>query len=255
MMFKWKKQWLQLPILVGLVFGGGASHVEADIAHRYAVRITVLPERTSLIYPQPIRLDQVLNDAYELQQNAVYPLGSALIDPHKQPQLIVEKRRILNELRLLRTPEAINLASQLRALRYAFHESVEMDIAKVRGMPKYNPLLKQEYWVSLPVRPDYITVVDPNSARSQQLPFKANAQLRDYMADLAVSDQEVPSYQSVWVIQADRSIKYVQNLQWQAEPHFISPGALVYIGLENLPDDYRELNANIARLLANRLEL
>jgi hypothetical protein len=231
------------------------SQADAETPNIYATRVTLLPSQITLSYSQDVRFSQVLSDAYAQSNNDVYPLGTALIDPHKQTIIDTQKRVIMRQLTQLDTPEATNLAKQLDSLPLVYHEQIATDLTKVRVSPKLNPLIKKDYWLSLPKRPAHIKVFDPALDHSMTMALQKNADLRDYLAKLSQVTKKDRSHDSAWVIQADRAVYHVDNLAWKNTLHFLSPGAIVFIGLQNLPDDYRDLNANIAHLLAFRLEL
>ncbi|NLQ19073.1 hypothetical protein HGG82_15835 [Marinomonas sp. M1K-6] len=242
---------LQGLLLSGWLFLAAFSHSAlADNAN-----VTLLQSQVSLSYPQEVRFSQLLSDAYAQLSYEVYPLGSALINPNKQAVVEAKKQAVLRQLAQLKTPAATHLAKQLNALRLVYHEDMVFDPIKVRIRTKLDPMIKGEYWLSLPKRPMHITVFDPALEQGLKMPLNNNADLRDYLAKLPYVTKEGQPYDSAWVIQADRTVYQARDLQWKNTLYFLSPGAMVFIGLPNLPDEYRDLNANIAHLLAFRLEL
>ena len=254
-------RFIRKSLLRTLLFGGillitalSSRHVIAETANTFTTRITLLPSQITLSYSQDVRFSQVLSDAYAQSNEEIYALGTGLIDPHKQTMIDTQKRVIMRQLMRQNTPEATNLAKQLDALPLAYHEPIATDLTRIRVSSKLNPLIKQDYWLSLPKRPTHIKVFDPALDHSVTMALQENANLRDYLAKLSqITKQD--RHESAWIIQADRVVYQVDNLAWKNTLHFLSPGAIVFIGLPNLPDEYRDLNANIAHLLAFRLEL
>ncbi|MCC4275257.1 capsule biosynthesis GfcC family protein [Marinomonas communis] len=217
--------------------------------------ITLLPSQALLSYSQNVRWGQVLLDAYSQSESDVYALGVSLIDPHKQPMIEVQKQRVLRQLMLLNTPETLNVARQINSLKFAYQKPVESSLIKVQGHQKRNPLLNQEYWLYLPERPEYIKLVSPKKENITSLNIKYNVELRDYLADFSGMNKGDQPYNTVWIIQADRKTYQVNELTWSDKIHYLSPGAIVFTGLQDLPYEFRNLNGDIAQLLSHRLEL
>ena len=217
--------------------------------------ITVLPNQTLLTYPQGVRLSQVLSDAYAQADYPVYSLGTTLVDPHRQPIVEVQKQKVLRQLMLLNTPEALNLAVQINSMRFVYYQEIESDPNKVQAFAKRNPLLNQEFWLYLPKRPNYIKIVSPQRSTTSVLDIQYNAELRDYLATFADAEKEDQPNDSLWIIQADRKIYPVSDLTWSDKLYFLSPGAMLFTGLQDLPYEFRDLNGDIAQLLSHRLEL
>ena len=217
--------------------------------------ITLLPSQTLLTYPQSVRLSQVLSDAYDQAYYPVYSLGLGLIDPHKQPIVEMQKQKIMHQLMLLNNQEARNLASQIDSMRFVYYQDVEKNLNNVQFFSKRNPLLSQEFWLYLPERPNYVKVVSPQQSVTTVLDIQYNAELRDYLAALSGKGQDDLNYDSLWIIQADRKVYRVNDLSWGDKRYFLSPGAMVFTGLQGLPYELRDLNGDIAQLLSHRLEL
>ena len=217
--------------------------------------VTVLPSQTLLTYSKSVRLAEVLFDAYDQVDYAVYSLGTTLVDPHKQPMVEVQKQKVLRQLMLLNTPETLNLAIQINNMRFVSYQNIETNPNKVLVLPKINPLLNQEFWLYLPERPDYVKVVSPQRSTTTVLDIQYNAELRDYLAIFAGAEKEDQPYDSLWIIQADRKVYSVSDLTWSDKLYFLSPGAMLFTGLQDLPYEFRDLNGDIAQLLSHRLEL
>ncbi len=250
------KDMLRMTLLSGLLFIGVFSPLtSADVGTSNVTKITLLPSQITLSYSDAVRFSQVLSDAYAQLNYDVYTLGTTLINPHKQSVVDAQKHTILRQLKRLNTPEAVNLANQLSALRFAFHEPMVTDPVKVRIQAKLNPMVRGEYWLSLPKRPSDISVFHPAQGNYLSLPVNSGDHLKDYLTKLDGTIEWDGDYDSAWIIQADRKVYHVKDIQWKSTLYFLSPGAMVFVGLHNLPDEYRDLNADIAHLLAFRLEL
>ncbi|WP_417528923.1 capsule biosynthesis GfcC D2 domain-containing protein [Marinomonas shanghaiensis] len=250
MMLFSKTSIIQSMLLSGWICLIGLSQsVMADNTH-----ITVLQKQVILSYQEEVRFSQILNDANSQLQYEFYPLGSSLINPRKQPIVEMQKQFVLKQLAELNTPAANHLAEKVNSLHLVYHEKMSLDFIKVRTKHKLNPIVKGEYWLSLQKRPTDVTIFDSAQNKFKNISLNKSFDLRDYLEEFSLASEQ-PPYDSVWIIQADRSIYQVKDLQWKNTLYFLSPGAMVFIGLPNLPDDYRDLNANVAHLFAFRLEL
>lgn len=214
-------------------------------------KVILLSEKISLSYSQEVRLSQVLSDASLHIKHPIYPLGSALIAPDKQ--LLIDKKlaTVLNQLTTLNTPESSNIYNQLSRLNFVYREPVEMNISKVRVTPNKDPMIRGNYWLYLPKRPSNILILDSQQEHSLAIPMYAGANLKQYLQTLPESSH----YNSVWVIQADQHKYQANNIQWKNILYFLSPGAIIFTGLDNLPKQYSNLNTDIVDLLTYQLEL
>ncbi|MCB5161531.1 capsule biosynthesis GfcC family protein [Marinomonas algarum] len=215
-----------------------------------AANITLLQSKTTLTYSSDVRLSQVLQDAHHQLDYEVYPLASGLINPSKQTPVTNVKNSIVTQLQSLQRKDANRLASQLTSLSFVFFEPINMDVDKVRVGEKLDPLLKKDYSLSLPRRADHILIVNAAQDHSTHTPFQTNKGLKPYLTLLPSTQQ----YSSVWIIQPDRQVYYVDNIQWRHQRVFIAPGATLFFGLRDLPAEHSDLNRRIAKLLALRLE-
>lgn len=215
--------------------------------------ITLINTQMSLTYPQnSVRFSQVLTDSYAQLTYEPYPFGIALIDPNKQPTIDKMKLNILKRLQSIDSGSSNYLAKQLESLNFVYREKIETDPSKVRANPKYDPMIKGEYWLSIPKRPEHIFIIDANKKVSRAVPLKMNSNLEDYLAELHNTNTQI--YDFAWIIQANQDVYQATDIQWKGKRYFLSPGAVVFIGLTDLPDKYQDLNADIAHLLTFHLE-
>ncbi|NLU96873.1 hypothetical protein B6N13_02010 [Marinomonas sp. UCMA 3892] len=209
-------------------------------------------QSVTLSYPQEVRLSQVLTDAYAQLDYQPYSLGTALIDLSKQQQIDEKKHAILKKLQDINTPASNYIAKKLNSLDFVYRERIETDPSKVRVNPKYDPMLKGVYQLFLPKRPQHIYLINADDHNYLTLKLTANSNLKDYLAEQFEANRY--TYDSAWIIQANQDVYQATDIQWKGKLYFLSPGAIVFIGLTDLPEKYRDLNADIAHLLAFLLE-
>ncbi len=219
-------------------------------ANAEPTNITLLQTQELLYYSGEVRLSKVLTDGYGKANYKIYPLGTALIVPHKQHIIDEKLHDVIMQLKQLNTADSHRLIKQLSALRFAYRENINTTLSDVRVNPKLDPMLKNEYWLSLPNRPNYILIISPKEHASIIRPIQPNSDLKYYLNTL--KNVDIPD--SVWIIQADQNVYQVKGINWKAERFFLAPGAIVFTGLNNLNSEERGLNSNIAHLLAFRLE-
>jgi len=222
-------------------------------ANAEPTHITLLQTQELLSYPDEVRLSKVLDDGYGKTRYKIYPLGTALIDPHKQYIIDEKLHGVIMQLEQLNTIDSHRLIKQLNALRFVYRENINTTLSDVRVNPKLDPMLKTEYWLSLPKKPDHILIINPKEDASIIRPIQPNSDLKYYLSSLhTLNNADIPD--SVWIIQADQNVYQVKGISWKAERFFLAPGAVVFTSLNNLNSEERDLNSDIAHLLAFRLE-
>lgn len=231
--------------------------VASSNAMAEATKISLWPkeayaQEVILSYPQEVRFSQVLTDAYAQLDYQPYSLGIALIDPNKQRQIDEKKHAILKQLRDINTPASNYVAKQLSSLHFVYREKIETDPSKVRVNPKYDPMVKGTYLLSLPKRPQHIYLINADDQNFLTLQLTANSNLKDYLAEQFEAYRY--TYDEAWIIQANQDVYQATDIQWKGKLYFLSPGSMVFIGLTGLSEKYHDLNADIAHLLALRLE-
>ncbi|MBR7889303.1 capsule biosynthesis GfcC family protein [Marinomonas sp. A79] len=212
--------------------------------------LTLMQTNTSKLYPEGVRLSQALQDTHAQLDYNVYPLASGLINPNRQAEVDAAEHAIIAQLQALQRDDATHLANQLALLDFAFFEPINTDIDKVRVGDKQDPLLIADYSLYLPPRPNHIALIDTTQNKTTRLPFQPNQDIKGYLNHLPNGE----FHPSVWVVQADRQVFHVNNIQWQHQRAFLTPGATLFISLPDLPAEHRDLNRHIAHLLALRLE-
>ncbi|RBP83297.1 hypothetical protein EBI01_19980 [Marinomonas rhizomae] len=215
------------------------------------IKIHLLQPEITLEYAEAARFSQVLTDAQSQIDYPIYALGLSLISPNKQTLIEQKKSLILKALSDIDSAESTHIAEQLKSLHFAYREKIETRLQQVRTIKKNNPLLTHDYTLSIPTRPNFIRLITPKQTPTPLVKQLPNARLKDYMTPDIAGD----NYDSAWIIQADQSIQHISGIQWQGQNHYLSPGSIIFVGLDNVPDQYQHLNQDIAQLLTQHLEL
>ena len=236
------------------ISGSLTTHAAAPVNPKGEALSVSLPEENKTYhYSQTVRLSQVLTDIYPTLHYVPYTLGASLIRVSKTPLIAEEKYRIIQQLITLNTPSSLFLLAQLSNMTFAFREHISLNLPTVRLSPKQDPLLAGAFQLFAPARPDHFLVV---GAINQESPLAISLQggqsLRDYLPTIQMNDQALDS--TPWVIQADQTFYQVHDLYWKNKPYFLSPGAVVFIGLKDLPIEFKDLNRDIVHLLTYRVE-
>ncbi|AWY02154.1 hypothetical protein A8139_21090 [Marinomonas primoryensis] len=230
-----------------------SANVMAEVTKISLLPQEVYEQEVTLSYQQEVRLSQILTDAYAQLDYQPYSLGTALIDPNKQRQIDEKKYTILKQLRDINTPASRYIAKQLNLLHFVYREKIEADPTKIRVDPKHDPIVKGTYLLSLPKRPKHIYLINADDLNFLTLQLKTNSNLKEYLAEQFEANRY--TYDSAWIIQANQDVYQATDIQWKNKLYFLSPGSMVFIGLTNLSEKHHDLNADIAHLLALRLEL
>lgn len=237
--------------VVALVFSWSLHAAESSDG---SLSVTLWQQNKHLNYPSSVRLATLLGDAYQSLEYEPYAPGAALIDVSAEKKTVTAlQRRVLQQLKMLGSPSAMQIVRQLSHFQYVRKIPVNLDLDEVRVSSKDNPMLSGRYELSLPKRPAHITLVGAlKEGRPVSAKVKLGAVLDAYLNE--VQFQNDADRYHPWVIQADGAVHQVKYLSWEGSPTFLSPGAIVFVGLESLPEQYKHLNENIAQLLASSVE-
>ena len=225
----------------------------SDHSEGEALSVSLPQENKTYHYRQTVRLSQVLADIYPTLHYVPYTLGASLIRISKNPLVAEEKYRIIQQLITLNTPSSLFLLAQLSNMTFAFREHISLNLPTIRLSLKQDPLLAGAFQLFAPTRPDHFLVVGAiNEESPLAVPLQDGQSLRDYLPNIALNNQALDS--TPWIIQADQTFYQVHDLYWKNKPYFLSPGAVVFIGLKNLPIEFKDLNRDIVHLLTYRVE-
>jgi hypothetical protein len=218
-----------------------------------ALTVSVPEENKTYHFRDPARLSQVLEYIYPTLNYKPYTLAASLVRLSKNAIIEQKKDAVIQQLIALNTDSALYMIAQLSNTELAFRESVSFNLDDVRLHPKKNPLLTGKFQLILPARPNHFWVY---GATEENIPLAVFMQdgfsLRDYFADIPSSNPE-GKYRP-WIIQPDQTLYRTKDMYWKGTPYFLSPGAVVFIGLKNLPEKFKNLNQEIAHLLTYRVE-
>lgn len=218
-----------------------------------ALSVAFPQENKTYHYQDPARLSQVLNDIYSSLDYAPYTSGVSLIRLSKNIQIEQQKDAIIQRLIKLNTDSALYLIAQISNTEFAFREALSFDLDTTRLFLKQNPLLAGRFQLVVPIRSNRFWVygaIDEDTPLAISL--HDGLSLRDYLATIESSNSE-GKYRP-WVIQPDQTLYQTKDIYWKGTPYFLSPGAVVFIGLQNLPEEFKDLNQQIAHLLTYRVE-
>ena len=77
--------------------------------------------------------------------------------------------------------------------------------------------------------------------------FIENGTINDYLQDKVIPGNSDSSI--FYVIQPDANVSKVNTAMWHKDPIFFAPEAILFIGFKRLPNDFFQLNNQIAELL------
>lgn len=238
------KQLIKLSLIIALPYVSSSSYANQD------TQIKIVQNSQALHYSSPARLSRVLTDAQLTLDYQPYSLGASLVDNEKQNALDIFKENILEALTNYRTFSTEKILSQLKSSTFSPREKVSLDNDIARVFPKANPLLNGRFTLSLPKRPNSISVYGAIQSDSElKLNVLPTPSLKNYLPELPLYN--VAMKFPIWIIQPDQTTHYVANIRQEAQPLYLAPGAIIYIGSNEIP---KQLNKDIVKLLQNRLE-
>jgi hypothetical protein len=207
----------------------------------------------SLQYTDKVRLSKPLTYVVEQLDYTPYFLGSSLIDLSQTEALAETQKSIIKRLTAINTKASLQIANQLKTLLFAPKVIADLDLDKIKISPKKDPLLSGEFVLHLPKRPNTLLFVGAlNTDSAIKVTITLGSTLNDYLnrfPQLSSSQKSAP-----WIIQADQSTHQANNVYWKGKPTYLSPGAIIFIGLDDLPEKDKDLNKAIVNLLSNRVE-
>lgn len=220
----------------------------------------LLPQLTvRLDYSQPARLDTVLKDTHTQalkNQISLEPVQAQLFSLTKQSMIEKRVTELANQLQALQQREpdigANRLLEQIQQSDFKYREFTSLDYDVVQSQREGNPLLSGLYELNIGPRNKHVTFVGAVK-KTESAPQRAQWFLADYFNAIGDIPLSSASKSTAWVIQPDGVVEEVNYGLWNFEPHFIAPGALVYVPLKSLPSEFESLNQDFVQLLRHRV--
>lgn len=212
----------------------------------------------SLKYQVAPRLSQLLFDAHKNIDYSPYSLGALLLnlDSNQSKKINDEKSTLLKMIDRRIESDVTNLSSILDSLTFSSREQVILDLEKIQLNAKLNPKLKGHYQLSLPTRPNFITVIDPtNSDKVIRVKLVPGYSLKNYLSEyyLTINKTNIDLPNNIELIQADKQHISPNIAIWNNNKYFLSPGAIIFIGLEKNVKNMKELNYKFTALLQHHV--
>jgi TolA-binding protein len=230
-------------------------------ASSLATELSVLLPKQSirLDYPLPARLENVLKETHEQaaqRSEQLEPLQAQLFDLNKQVIVDEQKQQILQRLNTLnlQQPEsgAKHLIEQIESLNFRYREFTSLDYDVVQSQVTGNPLLKGQYQLNIGPRTTKVHFLGAIK-QPEQLTHRAQWFLADYFAALGFVRLDSASTSVATIIQPDGKLMTSQYGNWNFEPHFLAPGATVYVPIKSLPSEFKALNQDVVQLLRHKV--
>ena len=237
----------------------------------------------TLNYSQPVRLEQVLNDANANGALGYFPLSAQLFARNAQQQvdnLKAQVLELLNQL-VLQEPQVKSVIAQLESFDYQARYFVDLDRNTVISQPEKNPLLvseniplskniltskgdalesdklnqAQRFDLYLTHRPTRLTMVGAVK-QAHKLKLIEHGQLDNYLSMLPEGELlEIADKSIAFVIQPDGHVDEVSYAYWNSKQAYFAPGAILFIAFDSLPSEFSTLNQNIIELLRHKVNL
>ncbi|KHT61656.1 hypothetical protein RJ45_21890 [Photobacterium gaetbulicola] len=224
-------------------------------------------EHLQLNYTQPVRLEQVLTDTIanirllpttkEKSNQPIYWTGAGLYKgfPHPNKPNIIRQLEKASELVGPSEQKTFQqLATQLDKLKIGDRLFTPLDYDLVRINRTSNPIISAQQLpgpmsLVLPSRPDSVWVLGAVQHNSEQ-PWVTRTSANQYLEQVGTASYSNNSIATI--IQPDGAVEQHPIAYWNKDHKDIAPGAIVYLGFNNLPTGYQSLNDEIINLLRNK---
>ena len=225
----------------------------------------------TLNYSQPVRLEQVLDDANANGALGYFPLSAQLFDRNAQQQVDILKAQVIEQLNKLvfQEPQVKSVITQLESFEYQARYFVDLERNAVISQSEKNPLLvskdsadelnrpnqPQRFDLYLTHRPTHLTMVGAIK-QAHKLKLIEHGQLDNYLSVLAKGELlEGADKSTAYVIQPDGHVDEVSYAYWNSKQAYFAPGAILFIAFDSLPSEFSTLNQNIIELLRHKVNL
>ncbi len=212
-----------------------------------------------LDYPQPVRLETVLKDVQkqaQAKQVRLEPIQAQLFDSKKQVIVDEMKQQVLSQLSDLAQikPEldTQSISEQINVSKFHYREFTSLDYDVVQSQRKGNPLLTGSYQLNIAPRINNIYFLGAVK-KAEEVKQHAQWFLADYFDMLGNIKSEAAYDGTATIIQPDGKVMEAQYGAWNFKPHFIAPGAIIYIPIKSLPSELETLNQLIVQLVRHKV--
>ena len=210
----------------------------------------------TLKYAEPVRLSQILFDSQKiLHQKSASPtfwLAAQLLQKSKNNELDVLKKEVLEKLDFIikNNPgsqvKAQSLSEFIKNSHFNYRHFISLDNDFIRITKENDPLLNGDFTLLTPARKNKLQIIGA-SPTSMVVNFIENGTIDDYLQDKVIPGNSDSSI--FYVIQPDANVSKVNTAMWHKDPIFFAPEAILFIGFKRLPNDFFQLNNQIAELL------
>ena len=215
----------------------------------------VIPQQgINLSYQVAPRLSQLLIDAKKNIDYSAYTLGSALIKKNNYKNIAIQNNKIelLESLEAINNTSAFRLRKLIEGLNFFQQEKLSLDLEKVQLDSRINPIISGNYQLFLPKRPTFLTLIDPNhSEKIIKLKLKSGYNLSKYLNEFYKHNDIVTD--DIRIIQADKQVITPKIDYWSNNKYYLSPGAIIYIGLNENIDNAEITNQSFLKLLQHHV--
>lgn len=246
-------------------------HAQQPKAQEPLLSVELPIQGITLNYSQPVRLEQVLNDANANGALGYFPLSAQLFDRNAQQQVDNLKTQVIEQLNQLaqQEPQVRAVIAQLDSFDYQARYFVDLDRNAVISQPEKNPLLlskdnalqseqpnqEQRFDLYLTSRPTGLTLTGAVK-QSHKIKLIEHGQLDNYLSMLPKGELlEVADESTAFVIQPDGHVDKISYAYWNRKQAYFAPGAILFIAFDSLPSEVSNLNQNIVELLRHKVNL
>lgn len=226
----------------------------SDISLTQPSQVLLLEHQLQLIYPAPVRLDRVLNDAQQYNhlksKGLSFHEGYKLFDLSQQSKVDNLLTSVDNRLQhLMKDSELTHAATVLGELlnsnRFAYRVNINLDLDAVRLKPELNPSLPGDYALRQLKRDEQVYVIGLVAPRT--VIFKAEQTVADIMAQTQIFD--VADSSRVWVIAPNGEAHQVGYRLWNDQQTSLLPGSILFVGFNAHCASLQHLERDIVTLL------
>ena len=247
------------------------SHSQQPRAQEPQLSVELPIQGVTLNYSQPVRLEQVLDDANANGALGYFPLSAQLFDRNAQQQVDKLKAQVIEQLNQLaqQEPQVRAVITQLESFDYQARYFVDLDRNAVISQPDKNPLLlskekalepgklnqAQRFELYLTPRPTDLALVGAVK-QAHKLMLIEHGQLDNYLSMLPKGELLENADKSLaFVIQPDGHVDEISYAYWNSKQAYFAPGAILFIAFDSLPSEFSTLNQNIIELLRHKVNL